>query len=92
MNLSDCESIELLTIIYYIKVFLRILLFLVPVVLIIMGSIDIFKAVSSSADDMKKIISTSVKRIIASLLTLLVPTIVGVIVSWFGDYASGGIL
>lgn len=54
----------------------------VPILLIIMGSLDLMKAVmAGKEDEIKKSQGTFVKRAIAAVLVFFIPTIVGLIMS-----------
>ena len=58
-----------------------ILKILIPIIIIIMGSIDFFKAVIASKDkEIKKSMQVLIKRIIAGIIIFLVPTILSFIV------------
>lgn len=54
----------------------------VPILLIVMGSIDFMKAVmAGKEDEIKKSQGTFVKRAIAAVIVFFVPTVVGVMLS-----------
>ncbi len=56
---------------------LKVAFIAVPILLIVMGSIDILKAVAANKEeDIKKAYSTLIKRIIAAVIVFLVPIIV----------------
>ena len=59
---------------------LKVAFILIPIVLIIMGSIDFMKAtVAGKEDDIKKAQSTFIKRLIAAVIVFLVPLITNII-------------
>ena len=63
------------TILHYIRI-------LAPIILIVMISIDIFKAVINDDDDMiVKAVSSAKKRIIACIVIFFIPTIVRIVMS-----------
>lgn len=81
--LNDCE--DLYSIIAYIKKLVRIMQILVPILLIVWGSIDMFKGIM--AGDEKKIVAartTLIKRFGAALAVFLVPWIVDYIINFIG--------
>lgn len=56
-----------------------------PALVILMTSIDFFKAITSSdADRLKKSANSALKRALAFVLLLLLPFILNTIFSWFG--------
>lgn len=82
----DCtKDTSLLSIIKLLKLLLQLIQLLVPIGLIIMGSIDLGKAVISS--DEKKIAENQklfLKRVIAAILVFLVVTIVSFAMGFVG--------
>ena len=59
---------------------------IIPVILIVFGSIDLGKAVVASKDDeIKKSVKTLVIRAIAGIIIFFIPTILSFIVSWFDN-------
>lgn len=81
--LDECE--DLYSIIAYIKKLVKIMQILVPILLIIWGSIDMLKGIM--AGDEKKIVAartTLIKRFGAALAVFLVPWIVNYIINFFG--------
>ena len=67
-------------VIYFIKI-------IVPIIIIVMGSIDVFKAVTSNkSDEMSKSVKTLVIRGTLSVIIFLVPTFINFIVK----FVSGG--
>lgn len=67
--------------------------YIIPVVVIILGSLDFIKATSSDKDDdVKKAQSNFVRRLIAAALIFLIPLIIEFILPKFGfDYYSCGL-
>lgn len=58
---------------------------IVPIVMIVLGTFDLFKAVTAGKDeDIKKKQQTLIKRIIAGIIIFLVPTIVSVLMNLIG--------
>ena len=81
--LNDCE--DLYSIIAYIKKLINIMRIMVPILLVVWGSIDMFKGVI--AGDEKKIVAartTLIKRFTAALAVFLVPWIVNYIINFIG--------
>lgn len=65
----------------------------VPVVLVIMGSLDLFKGISAQKeDDIKKGQQMFVKRLIAAALVFFVFTIVKIVISFVADGTGNKIM
>lgn len=74
-KVSDgCATI--LGVVYFIRELLNIVLFLIPIALIVMLSIDFLKGVISFDDGNKKVINFVVKRIIYTVVIFLIPSVV----------------
>lgn len=84
MFILDCYGLSgLLNII---KFLLKIVQWVVPVILILLGTIDLVKAViAGKDDDIKKHQQTLIKRIIAAVIVFLVPVIVSILMGWIGN-------
>lgn len=80
----------ILTMIYYVKLVLRILQIAVPIGLILFGTIDMAKAVISGDEKkMKEAQKPFIKRIVSAVIVFLIPYIVSVVVGLVtsnGDY------
>ena len=60
---------------------------IVPIIIIVMGSIDVFKAVTSNkSDEISKSVKTLVIRVIAGIIIFFIPTFINFIVK----FVSGG--
>lgn len=79
-----CNGLEQLVVI--VKFVLKIIQWVVPVVLIVLGTIDLVKAViAGKDDDIKKHQQTLIKRVIAAVIVFLVPLIVSILMGWIGN-------
>ena len=80
----------ILTMIYYVKLVLRILQIAVPIGLILFGTIDMAKAVIAGDEKkMKEAQKPYIKRIVSAVIVFLIPYIVSVVVGLVtsnGDY------
>ena len=80
----------ILTMIYYVKLVLRILQIAVPIGLILFGTIDMAKAVIAGDEKkMKEAQKPFIKRIVSEVIVFLIPYIVSVVVGLVtsnGDY------
>ncbi len=82
---TGCTYSELLPILQIIKFILKVIQYVVPVILILMGTIDLIKAVTQGKeDDIKKGQKTLISRAIAAVIVFLVPLIVSVIMGLIG--------
>lgn len=87
---SVCENIIFLQIIWFIKNILKVAFFLIPIIMVVMISIDFFKNVMApNEDDMKKNLGIAIKRILFAVILFLVPTIVNLFVSIVDDANEG---
>lgn len=83
--LDVCNDGTVLKVMGIVKLIMNVICIIVPIVLIIMGSFDLFKAVTAGKDDdIKKKQQTLIKRIIAGVIVFLVPTIVTVLMNLIG--------
>lgn len=77
-----------------IEVIIRIICIIVPVVLVIICSIDFAKAVISQDNDaLKKALSLSFKRLLAGVIIFLLPFVISFIMQLVGggDYERAGV-
>ena len=64
-DLSSCGPAELLKVIYFVKILLEMVLFIVPIGLILFISIDFAKAmISSNSSEQSKTVNIVIKRIV----------------------------
>lgn len=79
------EGSTLVNVIAIVRLVMNIICIAVPIIMILMGTIDLFKAVTAGKDeDIKKKQKALITRIIAGVLVFLVPTIVSVIMNLIG--------
>lgn len=84
-DVSCGEGSTLVNVIAIIRLVMNIICIAVPIIMILMGTIDLFKAVTAGKDeDIKKKQKALITRIIAGVLVFLVPTIVSVIMNLIG--------
>ena len=77
-----CTNPEALKTFRFIGNILRVAFIVIPILLIIMGSIDFMKAtMAGKDDDIKKAQTTFVKRVLAAIIVFLVPTITGLVLN-----------
>lgn len=80
------NDFEILRIIYFVKIVLKIVFIAVPIGLILMIGLDFFKNVTASKEDeMKKNLNIAIKRIIYCVCIFFVPTIVNLAISLLGN-------
>jgi hypothetical protein len=81
-----CDSDELLTIFYYLRRILTLIQILIPIGLIIWGTIDLGKAVIAGDEkEIKANQQTLLKRVIAAILVFFVVVIVGFVMGFVGN-------
>lgn len=83
-----CENITFLQVILYVKKLLNIVCLLIPIGLVVMVSLDMFKNVIGKVDDMNKNLKAAGKRILYAICIFLVPTIVNLIIDVVDDAFS----
>ena len=81
---SACNGMD--SLVSLVKFALNIIQWVVPIILIVLGTLDLVKAViAGKEDDIKKNQQTLIKRIIAAVIVFLVPVIVTVLMGWIGS-------
>lgn len=85
--LNECPNdYEILRVIYFVLLIIKIILIIVPIGVILMTGLDLFKNVATSKeDDMKKNLNIAIKRIVYCVCVFFVPTIVNLVFSILGD-------
>lgn len=84
-DVSCGEGSTLVNVIAIVRLVMNIICIAVPIIMILMGTIDLFKAVTAGKDgDIKEKQKALITRIIAGVLVFLVPTIVSVIMNLIG--------
>ena len=86
---SLCETSAVLKTIKFLSELLKIVLFLIPMILIVMVSIDIGKAViANDESEMKKAGHTAIRRIIMGMFLILIPRITVPLISLLVNASS----
>jgi len=84
--LAKCSEQDLMKVFDFVKLFLRMVQFIVPVILIVLGTIDLVKAViASKEDEIKNAQKMLIKRLIYAVIVFLVPFIVSWIMGLIGN-------
>lgn len=84
--LGVCTNSQVLKIVLFVNKLLDILFFIVPMGLIVMLSLDLFKnVIAGREDDMKKNLNIVIKRLIMAVALFLVPTITDLALSVVSD-------
>ncbi len=86
-NASVAEACHGLgNIVIIVKFILTIIQWVVPIVLIVLGTIDLVKAViAGKEDDIKKNQTTLIKRVIAAVIVFIIPMLVTIVMGWLGN-------
>lgn len=86
MFILDCAYPSLVPVLDVVRFILTIIQYVVPVVLILMGTIDLVKAVTQGKDEeIKKGQKTLITRAIAAVIVFLIPLLVSVIMGLIGS-------
>lgn len=81
---KTCTELE--SVIAIVKFILTIVQWVVPIILIVLGTIDLVKAVTQGKEEeIKKGQKILIQRIIAAVIVFLVPLIVSIIMGWLGS-------
>ena len=84
--LFDCSDASIQGLLAALRLVVEIIRWLVPAVLIILGSIDMFKAMANGKEDeQKKAQKTFIRRLIYGLIIFLIPFIIRVAFSLLGN-------
>ena len=84
-DINCAAESNLVKVVAIVRLVMNVICIVVPIVLIILGSLDLFKAVTAGKDEeIKKKQQTLIKRIVAGIIVFLVPTIVSVLMSLIG--------
>ena len=86
MNILADACNGLKSIVMIVRFILNIIQWVVPIILIVLGTIDLVKAViAGKDDDIKKHQQTLIKRIIAAVIVFLIPMLVSILMGWIGN-------
>lgn len=85
---GECDSLG--DVLVIIRSVVTVIQWIVPAILILMGTIDLVKAVTQGKeDDIKKGQKTLITRVIAAVIVFLVPLIVTVLMDFIGKGSNG---
>ncbi|MBQ8471979.1 MAG: M15 family metallopeptidase [Bacilli bacterium] len=76
-----CNNSGIVRLLYYIKLSLNLIRFLVPIGLIIMISLDLYKNMINSYDTKENIIKKSSNRVISAIIVFCIPTFVSLLIA-----------
>ena len=89
---STCDNASFLATVLFIKKLVKILSIVIPVILVLLLSMDMAKAVIASDDNqIKKTQSLAIKRIIYSLIIFFVPIVVNATFNFLGEKGVEGL-
>ena len=82
--MGECQGLD--NVIVIVKFIINIIRWIVPIILIVLGTIDLVKAtISGKEDEIKKNQQILIKRAIAAVLVFLVVPLVSIIMGWIGS-------
>lgn len=88
--LGKCGDQDLLTILGVVRAAINVVTFVIPIILIVLGIVDLSKAVvSSKEDEVKKAQKMFFTRVIYAVVIFLVPTIVSLLFNLLPDAVFG---
>ena len=89
--LAKCGDQDLLTILGVVRAAINVLVFVIPIILIVLGVVDLSKAVvSSKEDEVKKAQKMFFTRVIYAVVIFLIPTIVSLLFNLLPEAVFGG--
>ncbi len=80
-----CGGAEVLKAIKFIFILLRLVGVIIPIILILLVSFDLIKAITNKSDDLKSHIQIAIKRILMAVFIFLVPGIVSALMGAVGN-------
>lgn len=83
MQILFCDTLLSVRLVYYLKLALNIIRFVVPILLIIKISLDVYKNMINGIDR-QELVKKENNRIIATIIVFLIPTFVGIFLSFLG--------
>lgn len=82
----ECTESSLYSVFVIVRFILTIIQWVAPIILIIIGSIDMVKAIiEGKEDEIKKHQQTLIKRLISAVIIFLIPLLVSIIMGWVGN-------
>ncbi len=92
LAIDACTNVSFLATVLFLKKIIKIISYIVPVILILLMTIDIAKAVIASDDNqMKKAQNLAIKRIVWGIVIFFVPIVVNAVFSLFDGKEVAGI-
>ncbi len=86
-----CEDPGVLRVIYLVKIALNIIRYVLPIVLILKVSLDIYKNILAGDTDKESIVKKVGNRIVACIIVFCIPTIIKLLFSLLGNVDIGNI-
>ena len=85
MQILFCDTLLSVRIVYFLKIIMNIIHFIIPMGLILKVTFDFYKGIISGNDDKGEILKKTSTRIVAAVILFLVPTLVGALLSIFNE-------
>lgn len=86
LAMVECTEESLYSVFVIVRFILTVIQWVAPIILIIIGSIDMVKAiVAGKEDEIKKNQQTLIKRLISAVIIFLIPLAVSIIMGWVGN-------
>lgn len=86
LKMVECTEASLYRVFVIVRFILTIIQWVAPIILIIIGSIDMVKAIiAGKEDEIKKHQQTLIKRLISAVIIFLIPLLVSIIMGWVGN-------
>lgn len=90
MQVLFCDTLLSVRMVYFLKIAINIIRFLIPILLIFKLTLDIYKGILNGNDEKREILRKSSNRIIAAVLIFLVPTLISLLFSFISTFSSEG--
>ena len=90
MQILFCDTLLSVRLIYLLKVALNLIRFVIPILLIIKITLDVYKAIINGNDEKQEILKKSSTRILAAVIIFLVPTLISLLFSFISTFSGEG--
>lgn len=86
LDMVNCDEDSLYSVFVIVRFILTVIQWVAPIILIIIGSIDMVKAIiAGKEDEIKKNQQTLIKRLISAVIIFLIPLLTSIIMGWVGN-------
>ncbi|MBR3660667.1 MAG: hypothetical protein IKN63_02055 [Bacilli bacterium] len=88
MQILFCDTLLSVRIVYYVKVLVNLIRFLIPLGLLFKITLDLYKGIISANDEKSELIKKTGTRITAAVIIFLIPTFIGLFLSLINEFTD----